>query len=143
MRGNQMSSDELPDRNFDSFTKEDWTAHAWDLLVYPPGNLTLDDVRDERTDIGMEDLRNGRPIHTDDSRFDDVRDNPDENNPLEDPKALLFEIYSLKEFIEESPHPENTNVRKLGNRLQRLYVEHDIEPVGVNSGDLIDRVVSR
>lgn len=131
---------ETVDHDFESFMQEDWTAYAWELLEYPPETLTLDDVRDESTDIDIDHLRANRPTHTEDHRFDVVRgkrDSPD------DPKSLLFEIYSLKEYIEESPHPENTNVRRLGNHLQRLYTTYGIAPTGVNSGDLIERVVSR
>lgn len=132
-----------PDCNFESLTQEDWTAYAWELLRYPPETVTLDDVVDESTDIDMDDLRANRPTHTEDYRFDDVRSKPDEGNSPDDPKSLLFEIYSLKEFIEESPHPESTNVRRLGNYLQRMYTEYGIVPSGVNSGELIERVVSR
>lgn len=131
------------DRNFESFTQEDWTAYAWELLKYPPESVTLDTVMDESTDIDMDDLRAGRPTHTEDPRFDHIRDKPDESDSPGDPISLLFEIYSLKEFIEESPHPENTNVRRLGNLLQRMYTEYGIVPSGVNSGELIKRVVSR
>lgn len=132
-----------PDHDFASFTQDDWIAYAWELLEYPPERLTLDDVMDESTDIEIEDLRDGRPTHTEDHRFDDVRDKPVESDPPGDPKSLLCEIYSLKEYIEESPHPEYTNVRRLGKQLQLMYTEYGIAPTGVNSGELIDSVVSR
>ncbi len=128
------------DQDFVSFTQNDWIAYAWELLEYPSDGLTLDDARDESTDVTIADLRAGRPIHSEDPRFDDVRPMLTNSNTPDDPKSILFEIYSLKEFIEESPHPENTNVRLLAHQLQRLYSEFGITPTNVNSGGLIERV---
>lgn len=129
----------MSELDFENFDRQAWTEYAWSVLDYPENDINLDSVRHGDADI--EDLQVGRTVHVNDERFEDLADKELEELELDmdNPQHFLFEVYSLKDFIEVSPHPENTNVRILGGYLEQVYENFGIEPTGVKNGELIDR----
>lgn len=120
--------------NFDTFDEDDWTSFARGTLDYPENDYTLDDLM--AGDAEDKELELGRTNHLQDDRLQTKKQRKELD--MDNPADFLTELYLLKDFIEVSPHPENTNVRVLGALLRKVYEEFGIEPTGFRSGELID-----